>query len=111
MKTILFLGFDNTQIEKWLQTPEIVKVVVFDNSYENRENFEQLYKQHVLDYNGVELTMYEGCISKDLEWYLKKGDVLVDDCIYAGNLELLNMCKKKTKFLTDNQKEIHDSCL
>ncbi len=106
MITVLFLGFDEGEIQKLLQKPEIVKVVVFDNSYENRDNFENLYKQHTSScYNHKQLTMYEGCIQLNLETYLRINDLKYDDCIVFGNLELLNLCKN------DNKNEIHDSCL
>jgi hypothetical protein len=106
MITVLFLGFDEAEIQKLLQKPEIVKVVVFDNSYENRDNFENLYKQHTSScYNHKQLTMYEGCIQLNLETYLRIKDPKYDDCQISGNLGLLNLCKN------DNKNEIHDSCL
>ena len=109
MSDVLFLGFDKAEIQKWLNKPEIVKVVVFDKSDENRENFETLYKEHALDCavkKGPELTMYEGCIPRNLEAYLKKGDVANFNHIYSGTLDLLNSCKNN-----HTGKEIHDSCL
>lgn len=106
MITVLFLGFDEAEIQKLLQKPEIVKVVVFDNSYEKRDNFENLYKQHTSScYNYKQLTMYEGCIQLNLETYLRINNLKYDDCIIFGNLGLLNLCKN------DNKNEIHDSCL
>jgi hypothetical protein len=106
MITGIFLGFDEAEIQKLLQKPEIVKVVVFDNSYENRDNFENLYKKHTSScYNHKQLTMYEGCIQLNLETYLRINDLKYDDCIIFGNLGLLNLCKN------DNKNEIHDSCL
>ena len=109
MSTVLFLGFDSLEIEKWLQKPKTMKVVVFDNSYENRDNFEKLYKR-VVGSNTPEgsrrpaLTMYEGCIPKNIEAYLQKKEVESLDHIYAGNLELINSCKNK------NQDGVHE-CL
>lgn len=106
MSIVLFLGFDGTEIQKWLQKPEIVKVVVFDNSYENRENFENLYKQHAASCdNNKQLTMYEGCVQLNIETYLQKKTHVYDDCIISGNLALLDLCKNY------NKNEIHDSCL
>jgi len=106
MSTVIFLGFDEAEIQKLLQQPEFVKVVVFDNSYENRDNFENLYKQHTLScYNHKQLTMYEGCVQLNLETYLRMNDLKYDDCSIVGNLGLLNLCKN------DNKNKIHDSCL
>lgn len=106
MIIVLFLGFDDAEIQKWLQKPEIVKVVIFDNSYKNRENFENLYKQHTSSCaNHKQLTMYEGCVQLNLETFLQKKETNYDDCIISGNLALLNLCKN------DNHNEIHDSCL
>lgn len=106
MSAVLFLGFDNDEIQKWLNKPEIVKVVVFDTSCENRENFENLYKQHTSScYNHKQLTMYEGCVQLNLETYLQKKDPVYDDYTVSGNLALLDLCKN------DNKNEIHDSCL
>lgn len=102
MNIVLFLGFNSTEIVELLHKPNIKKVVVFDNSYKNRENFENLYKQYNSD--GVELTMYEGCISRNLEAYLQKQEVDDDKYIYSGNIKLLSSCKN------NNPTEIHYSC-
>jgi len=113
MNIVLFLGFDISEIEKWLKEPEVSKVVVFDNSYENenRENFEKLYKQHTLDSNSCkQLTMYEGCVEKNLEAYLKKEEAKICDYIYAGNMNIFS-CKNNNQYINNNQYEIHDSCL
>jgi hypothetical protein len=101
MSTVLFLGFNDAEIQTWLHKPGIVKVVVFDNSYENRENFEKLYKQYGLDdTNSVKLTMYEGCIERNINTYLQKEEVLNSKHIYSGNSELLFLCKNN-----DNKNE------
>jgi phospholipid N-methyltransferase len=106
MIAVLFLGFDGAEIKKWLEKPETVGVVIFDNSYKNRDNFENLYKQHTATSNKhKQLTMYEGCVTQDLEAYLHKQDGNNYDCIFSGDLTLLNSCKN------DKQNEIHDSCL
>jgi hypothetical protein len=115
MSIVLCLGFDISEIEKWLQKPKVSKVVVFDNSYENenRENFEKLYKQHILldSNNCKKLTMYEGCIETNIEAYLKKEEAKISDYIYTGNMKMLYSCKKNNQDINNNQDEIHDSCL
>lgn len=103
---VLFLGFDGDEIQKWLQKSETAKVIIFDNSYENRENFENLYKQHASSFNNHKhLTMYEGCVQLNMETYLRKQKINYDDCLISGNFGLLNSCKNY------NRTEIHDSCL
>lgn len=108
MNTVLFLGFNNLEIKKWLQKPNnIVKVVVFDTSDQNREDFEKLYKQHMVDSdpeNYTHLTMYEGCIERNVEHYLQKEANVKQDYIYSGDIKLLDSCKN------NNQKEVHESC-
>jgi hypothetical protein len=114
MIIVLFLGFDSSEIEILLQKPEVSKVVIFDNSYENenRENFEKLYKQHTLDSNNCKkLTMYEGCIETNLEAYLKKEESESYDYVFSGNMKLLSSCKNNNQDINNNQDEIHDSCL
>jgi|LauGreDrversion4_2_1035121.scaffolds.fasta_scaffold00715_9 hypothetical protein len=102
MNIVLFLGFNSTEIVELLHKPNIKKVIVFDNSYENRENFENLYKQYKS--HDAQLTMYEGCIERNLEAYLQKHEVDDDKYIYSGNITLLYSCKN------NNPTEIHYSC-
>lgn len=105
MSIVLFLGFDDTEIQKWLQKPETDKVVIFDTSDKNRDNFENLNKQYTSNCNNhKQLTMYEGCVELNLETYLQTKEIN-HDCIISGNLMLLNLCKN------ENQNKIHDSCL
>lgn len=105
MSTILFLGFNSAEILKLLHQPQIKKVVIFDNSYENRENFENLYRQHTSDCkNSTYLTMYEGCISRNIDAFLQKKEIDDDKYIYYGDIQLLSSCKNT------NQNEVHYSC-
>lgn len=113
MSTVLFLGFDEKNIKELLQTPnKIKKVVIFDKSDENREIFEKLYIDHMCylppshpePQDRTQLTMYEGCIQRNLESFLQKTANDGLEYVYSGDITLLNSCK------SDKVDDLHESC-
>ena len=105
MKYVLFLGFNYPEIENCLKNKDIDKVIIFDNSYTNRDDFEKLYKEQPS--NKDRITMYEGCITTNIETYLKQHKGEFTDYCFSGDMHLLYLCNQQ-----DNDRNgVHDKCV
>ena len=84
----LWIGFDYSQIDKYIQeNPEINKIVIFDSATDDsvRESFQKLYNIY-----KEKVTLYDGCIVTNINGYLKLHQFNNITYTWKGNLMLLS---------------------